>query len=109
MKTRVEEYVRSCLECQADKPNLHPRIPPPKVTDTPEAPFLKLSCDLTGPLPLTNRNSRYVFVCNDHFSKKIYARAIPDKRSSTTLEALKSIVYENPRLPRIVLSDNGFK
>ena len=109
MRVKVEDYVRSCLECQADKPNLHPRLPPPKVTDTPSGPFVKISCDLTGPLPLTNRNSRYVFVANDHFSKKIYARAIPDKRSSTTIEALKSIVFENPRLPQIVLSDNGLE
>ena len=109
IREEVEKYVRSCEECQADKPNLHPRTPPPKITDTPQAPFLKMSCDLTGPLPTTNRNSRYVFVANDLFSKKIYARPLPDKKSSTTLEALKSIVYSNPRLPREILTDNGLE
>ena len=109
MREDIEIYVRSCEECQADKPNLHPRTPPPMVTDTPEAPFLKLSCDLTGPLPVTNKNSRYVFVANDLFSKKIYACPLPDKKSSSTVEALKSIVYSNPRLPREVLTDNGLE
>ena len=109
MRDEIEKYVRSCEECQADKPNLHPRTPPPMVTDTPEAPFLKLSCDLTGPLPVTNKNSRYVFVANDLFSKKIYARPLPDKKSSSTVEALKSIVYGNPRLPREILTDNGLE
>ena len=109
MRTSIEDFVRSCPICQADKPNLHPRRPPQKITDTPTAPFVKLSCDLIGPLPTTNRNSNFVFVANDMFSKKIYTRAIPNKKSSTTLEALKSIVYGNPRLPETIVSDNGLE
>ena len=108
MKDDIEDFVRSCDECQRTKPNLHPSRPPLMKTDTPSQIFEKLSVDLIGPLPRTNRNNRWVLVANDHFSKRMHTRPLKEKTASNTLAALKSIIFEaSGRIPRNVLTDNG--
>ena len=110
MKSDVESYVKSCEECQKSKPNLHVKKPPLFKTDTPTQIFEKISCDLIGPLPRTNRNNKYIIVCNDHFSKRMHTRALTEKTASRTLTALKQIIYqEMGRMPRNVLTDNGLE
>ena len=110
MKSDVESYVKSCEECQKSKPNLQVKKPPLFKTDTPTQIFEKISCDLIGPLPRTNRNNTYIFVCNDHFSKRMHTRALTEKKASKTLTALKQIIYqEMGRMPRNVLTDNGLE
>ena len=110
MKSDVESYVKSCEECQKSKPNLHVKKPPLFKTDTPTQIFEKISCDLIGPLPRTNRNNKYIIVCNDHFSKRMHTRALTEKTASKTLTALKQIIYqEMGRIPRNVLTDNGLE
>ena len=109
MRDQVTSYIRSCEFCQRTKPNRKPQRPPMAHTDTPAEPFEKLSIDLTGPFPKTNRNNQWIVVINDHFSKRVYAKPIRNKEASTILHVLKDIVYSNPRLPRLVLSDNGLE
>ena len=103
----VREYVRSCQKCQREKPNLHPRKPPMAHTDTPSGPFVKLSCDLTGPLPMTDRDNVYILVICDHFSKRVSARALQSKHAAVVLQHFKDVVCMNPQMPRVVLTDNG--
>ena len=103
----LRSYIKTCPNCQREKPNLRPTIPPPCKTDTPDAPFLKISCDLTGPLSVTDRDNKYILVCNDHFSKKISARPLMSKHSWEVLRAFREIIHNNPFLPSTVLTDNG--
>ena len=107
MHSDVREYVKSCYTCQQQKPNLRPMRPPAVMTDTPSGPFEKYSCDLTGPLPTTDRNNKYIFVLNDLFSKKIYAKPIESKHAWVVEEAFREIVCNNPCLPKVVLTDHG--
>ena len=107
MREDVMEHVRTCRDCQLDKPNLNPKKPPMKVTDTPAAPFVKMSCDLIGPLSITDNNNKYVFTLVDHFSKRLHARPITSKTANSTLAALKNIVCNLPRRPKELVTDNG--
>ena len=107
MREDIRMHIKTCQECQRQKPNLRPIIPPPCKTDTSDAPFFKISCDLTGPLPVTNRDNKYIMVCNDHFSKKISARPLTSKHSWEVLRVFREVIHNNPYLPRIVLTDNG--
>ena len=109
MREDVVEHVRTCRECQTDKPNLNPRKPPMKVTDTPNGPFVKMSCDLIGPLPITDNNNKYVFTLMDHFSKRLHARSIANKTANSTLAALKNIICNLPRRPNQLVTDNGLE
>ena len=107
MHSDVREYVKSCYTCQQQKPNLRPMRPSAVMTDTPSGPFQKYSCDLTGPLPTTDRNNKYIFVLNDHFSKKIHARPLESKHAWAVLEVFREIICNNPCMPKVVLSDHG--
>ena len=110
MRQTIEDYVKTCEECQKNKPNLHVKKPPMAKTDTPRQLFEKISVDLTGPLPRTNRNNRWIVVANDHFSKRIHTRAITDKSASKVLTAVKSMIFqEMGRVPRNILTDNGLE
>ena len=109
IRDQVADYIRSCEFCQRTKPNRKPQRPPMAHTDTPTEPFEKLSIDLTGPFPKTNRNNQWIVVINDHFSKRVYAKPVRNKVAATILQVLKDTVYSNPRLPRLVLSDNGLE
>ena len=109
MRDDVTSFIRSCEFCQRTKPNRKPQHPPLCHTDTPKEPFQMLSIDLTGPLPKTNRNNQWIVVVNDHFSKRVYAKPVPNKSAGTVLQVLKDIVYSNPCLPKIVKSDNGLE
>ena len=110
MKQAVEDHVKTCEVCQKNKPNLQVKKPPQYKTDTPKQLFEKISVDLTGPLPRTNRNNRWILVANDHFSKRIHTRALTDKSAAKVLTAMKSIIYqEMARVPRNILTDNGLE
>ena len=109
MRDQVSTYIRSCDFCQRTKPNKKPNRPPMAHTDTPREPFEKLSIDLTGPFQKTNRNNQWIVVINDHFSKRVYAKPIPNKEANSVLRVFKDVVYSNPCLPRLVLSDNGLE
>jgi len=49
-----------------------------------------------------------ILVCVDVFSRKVYARAIKDKRSQTVLQAFRDIRNENPNMKvSRIISDQG--
>ena len=107
MRNTVSEYIRTCDTCQRSRHNLRPRRPLMKVTDTPSGPYDKISCDLTGPFQVTENGKKYILVANDHFSKKMSARALESKNAFEVLREFKQIMTSNPWLPKVVLTDNG--
>ena len=67
MHNDVYEYVRGCLDClqRKGKPMKQGKtIPLPKGT-----PFQFVASDIFGPLPITQRQNRFVLVFIDHFTK----------------------------------------
>ena len=62
--------------------------------------------DLAGPLPLTERNNRYMLVMIDICSRFVIRRSIPNKTAEAVVKALIP-VFCDFGIPRIVQSDNG--
>jgi hypothetical protein len=84
----IRQYVQSCDQCQRrgkSKKNepLHP-IPV-------DAPFYRIEIDIVGPLPVTERNNRYIIVAIDYLTKWPEARALPD----TTADQVALFIYED--------------
>ena len=52
-----------------------------------------------------NKNWRYLFVCVDTFSRKIWIEKMKDKTAETTTNALQSIVDRTNITPSLMLSD----
>ena len=74
---------------------------------TPQVPFEMLAFDLIGPLQITSDDNKYILVGIDLFSKKIYTAAIPGKIAFRIRNEIERMVFSNPVLPRIILTDNG--
>ena len=109
MKRDVENYVHSCLICQAAKNYKQNPIGLPKSHDVPADKFDVISVDLLSGLPLTSQGHDSLFVMLDSFSQHV--TLAPTHKSATTQELvdvfLHSDFYRTRGLPAAILSDNG--
>ena len=74
VKRAVEDYCRSCPECQITAPRVHyrnPLVPLPIIG----VPFKRVAMDLMGPLMKTAREHQYILVIVDYATR--YPEAIP--------------------------------
>ncbi|OBZ86740.1 Pro-Pol polyprotein [Choanephora cucurbitarum] len=62
--------------------------------------------DLAGPLPVTERNNRYMLVMIDICTRFVILRPIPNKTAEAVVQALIP-VFCDFGIPRILQSDNG--
>ena len=65
------------------------------------------SCDLAGPLPVTQSNNTYLFIAIEHFSKTIVVAAIPDKSAAHTSTAFLANVLGRFGACAEVVTDQG--
>ena len=107
MKQTVDEYVKTCENCQRAKrpirrqPGLMRPIPPPVEVGE----FLCI--DLAGPLPLTDRKNRHIVLAIDLLTKFVYAKAIPDASAEQVVQFFNENIIAVQGPPRYLLSDNG--
>lgn len=52
-----------------------------------------------------NSNNRYIFICLDSFSRKMYTVPIKNKTGKTLIFAMKKVFKQMPKLPRYAHSD----
>ncbi|XP_073727643.1 uncharacterized protein [Misgurnus anguillicaudatus] len=101
----VENYCRSCPECQqsAPKPNFRsPLIPLPII----ETPFERIGMDIVGPLPRSGRGHQYILVMVDYATR--YPEAVP-LRKATSKQIAKELFLISTRvgIPKEILTDQG--
>ena len=105
VKKEVENYCRSCPECQqvAPKPqHRNPLIPLPIIT----VPFSRIAMDLVGPLPRTSRGHQYILVILDYATR--YPEAIPLRTMATKGIARELILlFSRVGLPDEILTEQG--
>ena len=89
------------------KPNLHPRVPPAQISDTPATPFETLGVDLIGPFDTSTRGNRFVLVVHCHFSKFTQAEPLPNKEAKTLANALERMLLLFGLRTRTIVSDRG--
>ncbi|GBM03940.1 Retrovirus-related Pol polyprotein from transposon 17.6 [Araneus ventricosus] len=102
----IEQYVRTCDECQrAGKPNDKKKAPLKLVPVIQEV-FSKINIDACGPLPETPKGNRYLITAICLTSK--YPEAIPvaDINSVSVTDALLNI-FSRIGFPREVQTDQG--
>ena len=103
----IRQYVRACVSCNCNKPDLRGFKAPLKTIITATSPNEILSADLVGPLPLTDNRNRYIFTCIDSFTKWIILVPIPDAKASTVAAALVDHVILKRGCPAYLTVDNG--
>ncbi|XP_075939166.1 uncharacterized protein LOC142940136 [Anarhichas minor] len=101
----VEDYCRTCIECQKMSPEPHfksPLIPLPII----DVPFSRIAMDLVGPLAKSARGHQYILVILDYATR--YPEAIP-LRNMTTKRIARELIYLFSRvgIPKEMLTDQG--
>ena len=106
VRDSVDRWVECCDVCGANKPpTSNPKAPLGKMTTG--GPLDRIGTDLFGPLPVTNRNNRYILVCTDHFTKWVEIFAIPNQNAETTARVLLNEVIGRYGCPLAIHSDQG--
>jgi transposase InsO family protein len=107
MKRDIQEFIRKCRKCQIKKLTRVKTKQPMVITDTPGTAFDKISLDIMGPLPLTNRGNKYLLTIQDLLTK--YSLAVPLRETSSLAIAdafLKNFICVYGA-PRSILTDQG--
>ncbi|KAJ8356682.1 hypothetical protein SKAU_G00194760 [Synaphobranchus kaupii] len=105
VKKAVEDYCRSCPDCQQVAPRPHmrsPLIPLPIIS----VPFSRIGMDLVGPLPRSSRGHQYILVVLDYATR--YPEAIPLRSMATKGIARElMLLFSRAGLPEEILTDQG--
>ena len=107
MKKKIQDYVRTCKECQLKKLTRIKTKQPMVLTDTPGKAFDKISMDIVGPLPKTLKGNEYILTIQDLLTK--YSIGIPMEGISSAEIAdvfVKRFICRFG-LPRAILTDQG--
>ncbi|KAJ8364120.1 hypothetical protein SKAU_G00129510 [Synaphobranchus kaupii] len=103
VKKAVEDYCRSCPDCQQVAPRPHqksPLIPLPIIS----VPFSRIGMDLVGPLPRSSRGHQYILVVLDYATR--YPEAIPLRIMATKGIARElMLLFSRVGLPEEILTD----
>src|ERR1043166_3093043 len=100
----IKTYVKSCDQCQrrkkpTNKHELHIIIP--------KEPFELIGIDFIGPLPITERNNRYIITATDYFTKWSEAKAVEKDNADEVITFIyDELICRHGNIKRI-LSDRG--
>ena len=102
----VEKWVRECSACQRrNPPQQLPRAPLGTIKVS--RPFEKVSWAIMGPLPISSRGNKYIFVVTDLFTKWVEAFPLKDTVSPTLARILVDEVISRYEMPESIHSDQG--
>jgi hypothetical protein len=100
----IKNYIQACQTCQKfggtrRKEPLHPiRV---------GQPYDRVGIDLVGPLPVTQRNNRYIIVMTEYLTKWPEAKPIPNKNAETIASHFHEEIICRHGCPKELLSDQG--
>ena len=105
MKRAVDDFCKSCPECQMVAPRPHvrnPLIPLPIIS----VPFSRIGMDLVGPLPRSARGHQYILVILDYATR--YPEAIPLRTMASKGIARELLMLiSRVGIPEEILTDQG--
>lgn len=101
----VENYCRSCPDCQITAPKQtyrNPLIPLPII----ETPFERVGMDIVGPLPKSARGHQYILVIVDYATR--YPEAVPLRKANAKKNSKRTVPLQQPvGIPKEILTDQG--
>ena len=84
------------------------RVPRAPLASMPpiDKPFQRITLDVVGPLPLSESNNRFVFVCVDYATKYPVAIPMKNQEAESVDNALISL-FSRVGIPEELLTDQG--
>ncbi|MCG8033357.1 MAG: DDE-type integrase/transposase/recombinase, partial [Candidatus Thiodiazotropha taylori] len=105
MRDKIDLYCRQCDNCQSRKPAKLTRAPLGQ--DPVSEPMEKVTLDILGPLPVTERANRFILVISDCFTKWTECVPLPDQEAATIATAFVNNFITRFGTPLLVLTDGG--
>ena len=104
MRKNIEEYVRSCKQCQLrGNRGGEDFLNPIKVGKA----FDRIGIDFVGPLIRSRKGNKYILVITDYLTKWLKARALREATVEKTAEFLYKEIICRYRCPKVIQSDRG--
>ena len=107
MHKDVDEFCKSCIECQQRKTAHRQRNTVRLTTMIAYYPFHKLGIDVVGPFPISISGNKYIVVITDAFTKWVEAWPVDDQREETIAQLLVEHIVCRFGCPESLLSDRG--
>ena len=107
MKKAVEDYIRSCADCQRKKLVRVKTRQPMILTDTPGHAFDKVALDIVGPLPTTRAGNTYILTMQDLLTKYFVCEPLKQSTSIKIADAFIKRFICQFGAPRAILTDQG--
>lgn len=106
MHKDISNFISKCPQCQLNKPK-NKLKEPMIITDTPSAPFQKISIDTIGPLFQTRNGNTCAVTAMCELTKYLISIPIPDKKAETVAKAIVNNIVLTHGPPEIILTDKG--
>lgn len=105
MFSDIQDYVRTCEECQKKtaKFKLNPELQPLPPTPI----FHRFAMDTVGPFPTSASGNKYIIVAVEYYTRWVEAWAVPDRTAKTTAKFLMEEVIARFGRPEELITDNG--
>jgi transposase InsO family protein len=104
----IEQYIRSCIQCQTRKVARRRPSVPVMALPVPSRPFERMSVDILGPItPISKQGHRYIIIFVDYFSRYVIAQPVKDADAKTTAKIFIDDVICKHGRPDTLLSDLG--
>jgi len=106
IRTTVQDYVRSCQECQRTKASNQKPFGLLRPLEPPTTKWTHITMDFVTPLPTTKNGAVGILVVVDRLSKML--RIIPTPPNLTapiTAKLFKDHIYRHHGLPSVIISD----
>jgi len=104
MRRNIEEYVRSCEQCQLrGNRGGSDFLNPIRVRKT----FDRIGIDFVGPLTRSRRGNKYILVVTDYLTKWPEAKALREATAEKTAEFLYKEIICRHGCPKTIQSDRG--
>lgn len=106
IKSDVIHWIKTCQLCQTRKTPV-PAVRAPLTNIVASEPMELVVIDITGPLPITERENKYILVVGDMFTKWIENYPMPDQEAKTVAQVLVYKFFSRFGVPKQLHSDQG--
>ena len=107
MDRHLKNFAATCPSCLKYKGTTHPPVAIRRYP-IPDRPWEKISMDLVGRLPTTQKGNKFILVIVDFLTRYTVTMPLQTKSAKEVALALTSVFCEHG-VPHVILSDNGLE